>query len=471
MAAIDYRAELAALVHETPDDELEDLVRALTPKDREYIADLWEISARPKQIWRPGAVTTTLYLAGRGWGKTRTGAEAVHYVAARPELCGGEIAIVARTANDLHQTLIHGQSGIMACAEWRRPRYIKSDLLLVWPNGVTARLYSAEKPAAMRGPNPGFVWGDEIAHWKYDQEMYDMLRMANRGGDVAHRVFTTTPLGTPLIASLAYARDPVTKDLIPDPDAPGGYLPNPKTRIVRGHTRENEANLARGFVDELEDDYGGTRLGDQELGGAILLESPHACWSRGWIKRVPPDQVPPLVRTMVAVDPSGSQRDPAAEVGIAVVGLSQAGGLYVLADETGRMGVQQWTRRAIALAREWGAVLGAERNYGGDMVRDALARTPGSGSVRIVDLQASRSKRDRWSLAALKYEQGRVYHVTDDRGAPTSIKLEHQMTTQNPDAAGLKDRADALAWAIIGLTTNEERQRSASVWTDAAAWS
>jgi len=465
---IDPRVHLAEIIRETPDGELTRVLRGLSPVERRYVSDLWEIYARPKQIWRPTEHTTTLYLAGRGWGKTRTGAEAVHYVAQRPELCGGEIAIVARTSNDLHRTLVHGQSGIMACAEWRRPKYYKADLILEWPTGVTARLYSAEKPAAMRGPNPGFVWGDEIAHWQYDEEMYRQIRLANRGGGKARRIFTTTPLGTPLIAGLAYAKDPKTGELLRDES--GAYVPNADTRIIRGSTRENAANLAGGFVEELERDYAGTTTGRQELDGEILLESPHACWRQSWIRRCLPSEVPALVRTMVAVDPSGSSKDPAAEVGIVSAGLAADGTVYILGDLSGHMRPREWASVSVREAREHGAVLGAERNYGGDMVRETLAQVPGAHTLRIVDLEASRSKRDRWSVAAMRYEQGRVVHVSDEHGRPRSPKLETQMTSTNPDKSGLKDRADALAWAVIGLTHEARKRDDASVWTDASLW-
>lgn len=467
----DAREKLGALLREVPPDQLADVLATLSARERAIVADLWEVTARPEQIWRPTHHTITLYLAGRGWGKTATGAEATHYVAAHPELCGGVIGIVGRTANDVRQTILYGPSGIMSCAEWRRPRHWKADMILEWPNGVIARLFSAEKPESMRGPNIGWLWGDEVAHWQRDEEMADQIDLALRLGDSPRAVYTTTPLGTPLLARLAYVIDRETQQPVPDPDAPDGYAENPDTRIVRGHTRDNAAHLGRGFVDRLEARLGGTRLGQQELEGRILLDSPRAIWRRQWIRRCTPSQVPALARVVVAVDPSGSTRSSAAEVGIVVAGVSRSGDVYVLADASGSYSPREWSTRAVALARQYQASIVAERNYGGDMVRETLQRVPGAHLTRIEDAQATRSKRERWSVAALPYEQGRAYHVSKGTGDTSGTTvLEHQMTTTDPDGDGRKDRADALAWAIIALTQDEHAARAASVWTDANLW-
>lgn len=468
----DARERLGALLRSVPPNTLQAVLRTLSPSELEVVGDLWELTARPEQIWRPSKHTVTLYLAGRAWGKTRTGAEATHYVAAHPELCGGVIGIVGRTANDVNQTILYGPSGIMSCASWRRPRHHKSDMILEWPNGVIARLFSAEKPDSMRGPNIGWLWGDEVAHWQRDEAMADQIDLALRLGEHPRAIYTTTPLGTPLIARLAYDIDPDTGRPRPDPSAPDGRALNPDTRVIRGHTRENRGNLGRDYVERLERRIGGTRFGDQELAGAILLDSPRAIWRREWIRRATVDDVPRLARVVVAVDPSGSTRDAAAEVGIVVVGITQDEQVYVLADASGSYSPREWASRAIRMARQYSATVIAERNYGGDMVRETLSRVEGAHTVRIEDAQATRSKRERWSVAALPYEQRRVYHVSDHRGdARALLHLEHQMTTIDPDGDGRKDRADALAWAIIALTQDEGARRSASVWTDANLWS
>lgn len=467
----DARVALGELLRSTPDDLLADVLRSLTPSERAVVADLWEVSARPEQIWRPGPERVTLYLAGRGWGKTRTGAEATHYVAQRPELCDGVIGIVGRTANDVNQTILYGPSGIMRVPAWRQPRHFKSDMVLEWPNGVIARLFSAEKPDSMRGPNLGWLWGDEVAHWQRDEEMMDQIDYALRLGELPRAIYTTTPLGTPLVARLAYEIDPETQQPIADDASPDGYRPNPHTRIVRGHTRHNVANLGSGYLDNLERRFGGTRFGEQEMAGAILLDSPRAIWKRAWIRRVAPSAVPTLARVVVAVDPSGSTRDTAAEVGMVVAGVTADGAVYVLVDASGSMTPRAWASKAIGLARRHRATVVAERNYGGEMVREVLDRVQGAHLVRIEEAQAARSKRERWTVAALPYEQRRVYHVTDDVGGTRHLlQLEHQMTTTDPDGDGRKDRADALAWALIALTQEERAKRSASVWSDSNLW-
>ena len=104
------------------------------------------------------------------------------------------------------------------------------------------------------------------------------------------------------------------------------------TRRTHGTTRDNEPNLAPGFVADLEARYGGTRLGRQELDAEIIADVEGAQFKRDWIERTRVRAAPDLVRVVVAVDPPASKRG--AECGIVVAGLASSGAAYVLADRS-----------------------------------------------------------------------------------------------------------------------------------------
>jgi phage terminase large subunit-like protein len=214
-------AELLACVRP---DECETELAAMNDQQLEELRFEWEFWRRPEQTPPPGSWRVWLYLAGRGSGKTRTGAE---YVRASVIAGCRRIALVAPTAADARDVMVEGESGILAISPpLKRPLYEPSKRRVTWPNGAIATTYSADEPERLRGPQHDAAWCDEIGSWRYP-EAWDMLMFGLRLGDNPRVMVTTTPRPTRLI-----------KELIADPTVV----------LTRGSTYENEGNLAGPFL-------------------------------------------------------------------------------------------------------------------------------------------------------------------------------------------------------------------------------
>jgi predicted phage terminase large subunit-like protein len=381
----------------------------------------WHRIRRPSQAPPAGDWRTWLILAGRGWGKTRTGAE---WVLDRVEGGARRIALVARTAADIRDVMIEGESGILACAsESQRPTYEPSKRRLTWPNGAIATAYSADQPSLLRGPQHDSAWADELAAWEHADETWAMLMFGLRLGADPRVCVTTTPRPTQEIRDL---------------------VGQATTALTRGSTMENADNLAPGFLEEIVRRYEGTRLGRQELYAEILDDTPGALWTRAMLEAAYVDAAPELVRVVVAIDPAATAHEESDETGIVVAGRGVDGHAYVLADRSCRMSPDGWARRAVAAFDEHQADrIVAEVNNGGDMV-EAVVRTVRPG-VPYRKVHATRGKRLRAEPVAALYEQGRVHHVG------RLPELEDQLTSWTPEDAGSPDRLDALVWAITEL--------------------
>jgi predicted phage terminase large subunit-like protein len=376
-----------------------------------------------------------LVLAGRGFGKTRAGAEWV-----RGEIESGRrrcLALVGATERDVRKVMVEGESGLLAVAPpWFRPRYEPSKAQLVWPNGARAHLYSAERPDRLRGPQHDGAWADELAAWTALDATWSNLEMTLRAGADPRRVVTTTPRPRPLL-----------RDILADPG----------TAVARGSTFDNAAHLAPGFLKRLVRKYQGTRLGRQELMAEMLADAEGALWQRAALEVLRRPRAPALKRVVVAIDPAASTSEGAAETGIVVAGLGIDDDAYVLEDLSGRYSPDAWARAAIGAYRRHGAdrVIG-EVNNGGDMVQATLRAVDGTVSYRAV--RASRGKRARAEPVAALYEQGRVHHV----GAFPA--LEDQLTGWEPGGdLPSPDRLDAAVWALtelmLGPAASEPRLR------------
>lgn len=382
--------------------------------------------ARQSQRPPPGDWRVWLLLAGRGFGKTRAGAEIVRAVAERG--AARRIALVAPTAADTRNVMVEGESGLLAIAPDRsRPVYEPSLGRLTWSNGAIATAYSADEPNRLRGPQHDFAWCDELAAWRYPQA-WDMLMFGLRLGDDPRVVVTTTPRPIRLI-----------RDLLADP----------KVVVTRGRTVDNRANLAPAFLEQIVKRYEGTRLGRQELDAEILDDMPGALWRRETIELARTNHAPELLRVVVAIDPAATSTEGADETGIVVAGRDAAGRGYVLADASGRYAPAEWARAAIAaFAAHAADRVVAEVNNGGEMVEATLRMF--DPNVPFSAVRAARGKVVRAEPVAALYEQGRVHHV----GA--FPRLEDQMCafTGNFDrnTAGFSpDRVDALVWALTEL--------------------
>lgn len=375
---------------------------------------------RPEQVPPHGEWRTFLFLAGRGAGKTRAAAEWVHERASTPQT---RIAVVARTAADARDVCVEGESGILATAPpWRKPLYEPSKRRLSWPNGSQATVFSADEPDLLRGPQFHYCWADELAAWNRLEDTWSNLDMGLRLGTHPQVFVSTTPRPLPLIRRL---------------------MADQRSIVVRGRTVDN-LHLPASAIEALKARYGGTRLGRQELEGEILDDAPGALWRREWIEDARVEAAPELTRVVVAVDPAVTATEDSDETGVVVVGVSRAGDLYVLADYSGRLPVEQWAAKAISAYQLHQAdAIVVETNQGGDMARSILRQV--HRSVPITEVRASRGKQTRAGPVALRYEQGRVHHVG------RLDALEDQLVTWDPMSGSSPDRLDALVWGCTSL--------------------
>ena len=413
----DEATRLAAEIDDAP----------LPEDDAQAVLDDWRVWARPSQLPPPGDWRVWLLLAGRGFGKTRSGAEWVRGLAESG--AARRIALVAPTARDARLVMVEGESGLLAIAPAEaRPTFEPSKRQLTWPNGAIATLFSADEPDRLRGPQFDAAWCDELAAWRYP-EAWDMLMMALRLGQNPRVVVTTTPKPVKLIRALLAAPDCV---------------------VTRGGTQENANNLAPGFLAAILKQYEGTRLGRQELDAELLEDMPGALWSRDAIERARVEEAPALRRVVVAIDPAASAGDESDETGIVVAALGQDGHGYVLDDLSGRYSPHDWASRAIEAYRTHRADrIVAEVNNGGAMV-EATLRVFDAG-VSYKPVHASRGKLARAEPVAALYEQGRIHHV----GAFPALEDQMCAFTGGPLAhLASPDRVDALVWALSELMLN-----------------
>jgi phage terminase large subunit-like protein len=422
-------ASLAATVAALPAAERREVIGSLSPTQQAALLTDWRFWARPNQLPPDGDWRIWLVLAGRGFGKTRTGAETVRMWAESGKY--KRIALVAATSSDARDVMIEGESGILAiCPEANRPHYEPSKRRLTWPNGAIATAYTADEPERLRGPQHDAAWCDELAAWGY-VETWDMLMFGLRLGNDPRVVVTTTPKPLPIIRELIKAKS---------------------TAVTRGSTYENRANLAPAFLDEIVRKYEGTRLGRQELLAEVLDDVPGALWTRAMIDAAQTDACGDLMRVVIGVDPAISAVDESDLTGIVAAGQTFDGRGVVLGDYSCKDTPQGWAQRAVnAFWHHQADVLVAEANQGGDMVRATIAMVDPRVPVELV--HASRGKIVRAEPIAALYEQNRVRHI---RTAGLE-QLEDQMCSYAPGAMKKSpDRMDALVWAIWKLFIDVE---------------
>ncbi|GGE95092.1 DNA-packaging protein [Sphingomonas prati] len=410
-----------------PDAERRRMLRRLGEGAR-GLEHHWELWARPGQRAPPGDWRLWLMLGGRGFGKTRAGAEWVRaQLEGRP---GVQAALIGATYAEARAVMVEGESGLLAIAPAHvRPVWEPSLRRLRWPGGGTATVYSAAEPEALRGPQHHVAWADEIAKWKGGDAAWDNLAMGLRLGRLPRIVATTTPRPVPLVRRL---------------------IAMPGVVVTRGRTADNRANLADAFVATMDALYGGTRLGRQELDGELIEEIDGALWSRALIEACRRDVAVPAVRTVVAVDPPAGATATSDACGIVVVTLGADGVAQVVADASVQgASPEGWAQAVADAAAAHGADrVVAEANNGGAMVDSVLRAANRAMPVKLV--HASRGKVARAEPVAALYEAGRAVHV----GA--FPRLEDELAGLLSGGAYVgpgrsPDRADALVWAMTEL--------------------
>lgn len=421
---------IAERMAQLPEAQRQQIIDGLTLEQQQALLYEWAVWRRAKQTTPQGDWRKWLILAGRGFGKTRTGAEFI-----REQVMTGSaqfIALVGATAADVRDTMIEGQSGILSVfPPGQRPQYEPSKRRVTFHNGAVATAYSADEPDRLRGPNHDTAWADELAAWRY-ADAWDQLTLGLRIGQHPRVVVTTTPRPVPVIKQLVETKD-------------GSVV------VTRGSTFENISNLAPSFVSEMMRRYEGTTLGRQELHAEILDDVDGALWHRGPLDALRVHKAPALKRVVVAVDPAATNNASSNETGIVVAGVSSDGVGYVLDDRTIKGSPNEWGVAALAAFHQYQADrIVAEANQGGDMVAHTLRTVDKNAPIKLV--RASRGKRTRAEPIAAMYEQGRVRHV----GFLT--QLEDQMCGWVPDVSQSPDRVDALVWALTELMIEGNRQ-------------
>lgn len=426
-------AQLDWLVSEPPEVR-QRVIAALNQSELNEFDFHWVMQARKAQLPPPGAWRTWLIMAGRGFGKTRAGAEWVRLIAEKHS--DARIALVSASLAEARAVMVEGESGVLACcAPGQRPIFDASLRRLRFGNGAVAQLFSAAEPETLRGPQFSHAWCDEIGKWSLAHDRatraWDNLLMGLRLGSDPRIAVTTTPRAVPLVQRLLNG------------EAGGG------TVVTRGSTYDNAANLAPKFLDAIDAEYSGTQLARQEIAGEMLADIEGALWNRTMLERARDEATAvEFRRVVIAVDPPASSSGD--ECGIVVAGLGVDGLARVLADcSLARAQPDQWARAVANAAEHWSADrIIAEANQGGAMVESVLRTADSTLPVKLV--HASRGKIARAEPVAALYAAGRVKH----RGM--FAQLEDQLCGMmvGGDYAGpgrSPDRADALVWAINEL--------------------
>lgn len=436
------KSELAETLIALSDAERRAALKKLRPEQLRELEPYWEIWAHEGQKTPPGDWHTWVIMAGRGYGKTRAGAEWVRLVAESDPTA--RIALVGDSLGEARRVMVEGPSGLLAIPRPRwRPQFEPSKRQLTWPNGAVAMLYSAGEPESLRGPQHSHAWGDEIAKWSQShgraEAAWDNLLLGLRLGVRPQAVATTTPRAVPLLRRL---------------------LTQPDVAVTRGTTADNEDHLARGFLRSVKARFGRSLLARQELDGELIEEIEGALWSRALLESGR-EAIPTAdaVRIVIGVDPPASAQGDAC--GIVVCALGADGVGRVLADCSVRKPTpERWARAVAGAARVWSADrVVAEANQGGEMVRSVLRAADIALPIKLV--HASRGKVARAEPVAALYEAGRVRH------AGQFPELEDQlcglMAGGGYEGPGRSpDRADALVWAMTELMLG--RRREPRVW-------
>lgn len=401
------------------DDEDLELIDALLARLAIYN---WAATARPNQLTPPGDWQAWLILAGRGFGKTRTGAEQVRRWAKDYRY----VNLIGATADDARDIMIDGESGILAvCPQNERPEYLPSKRQLKWPNGAKSLIFTADEPERLRGKQHEKLWGDELGSWRYP-EAWDQAMLGLRLGDNPQAIVTTTPRPTKLIRDLIAATS---------------------THVTYGSTYDNRANLAATFFSKIISKYEGTRLGKQELEGKLLDDVVGALWSQSRIDELKVSEYPALTRIVVSIDPAVTSGEDADETGIAVQAKAIDGHAYLLEDISGRYTPLEWAKKAVDALDRWNAdVIIGEANNGGDLIESNLRVERPNVPYRKV--WASRGKVARAEPVSSLYEQGKVHHVG------SFAKLEDELTSMTSDGnagSASPNRADAVVWGMTEL--------------------
>ncbi len=407
-----------------PNEQLFVLVGMKEPEKREFLSR-WHEWAHAGQ--RPVGDDWRIWLimAGRGFGKTRAGSEWVS------ELARGDgtrrFALIGATIDDVRNVMIEGESGLIAVArKEEKVTYNSGKGEVTFPSGALAHVYSAEAYEKLRGPEHSFAWCDELAKWNYPEKAWDNMILGLRLGENPRVLVTTTPRPIPLLRRIL----------------------SQAGTILRGGATADNYNLPSSFIAMVQAQYGGTRLGRQELEGELIAEIAGALWTRDMIEQSRTADIPEMRRIVIAVDPPITAGGDAC--GIIAAGLGEDGCAYVLADHSvSGLSPEGWALAVAGAAQAWNAdrVI-AEGNQGGEMVESTLRAANRSMNVKRV--MARHGKSARAEPVAALFESGRArfagsFRELEDELCGMIIGGGYEGPGRSPD------RADALVWAMHEL--------------------
>ena len=395
------------------------------------------VQARPDQIEPEGEWGTWLIQSGRGWGKTRTGSEWIVWQAVNNP--NTRWAVVAPTYSDVRDTCIEGVSGIRAVLDRYRMsgNWNRSLGEVILKNGSRIKLFSADQPERLRGPQHHGAWVDELAAWRYMEECWNQLKFGLRLGEHPKIVATTTPKPSKFLKMIAE---------------------DPQTVVTRGSTFDNAANLSGQALIELKLRYEGSRMGRQELYGELIEDVEGALWTAKNLEETRVLKAPEMERIVVGVDPAMSNTEDSDHTGIITVGKGVDGHFYVLADHTLKGTPDQWARQvAIAFYAAKADHIVIEINQGGDL-NESVLRTV-DPDLPIKKVHATRGKRIRAEPVSALSEQHRVHLVGNHQD------LEDELTGWSPESADSPDRLDAFVWAMTALMQGRTIAPAAAIMT------
>jgi phage terminase large subunit-like protein len=387
----------------------------------------WQMQARPEQLCPPGDWKIWLILAGRGFGKTRTGAETIRNWVITG--CYKRICLLSHSFEEGRSIMIEGESGLLSISPKEEGvQHFSSKRQLIWPNAAVATVYSAQSPEHLRGPQFDAAWIDEFAKFHDPEAVFDQLMFCLRLGTCPRIIITTTPRPVPFLKQLMQRQD---------------------CFVTRGSTYQNKENLSASYLEQLSTRYAGTRLGAQEIEGHLFEDTAGALWKPSFLLH---EASPPqLSRIIVAIDPAVTHGEKSDETGIVVVGKDEKGRGYVLEDLSGRYSPIEWIDLAVrAFHRHCADRIVAEVNNGGDMVENLLHTLHPHIPYKAV--RATRGKYRRAEPIAALYEQGKIFHTK------TFLELEEQLLNYTPQSTSSPDRLDALVWGLTFLFAFEEKR-------------
>lgn len=381
----------------------------------------WDKLAREKQKLPEGDWRTWLILAGRGFGKTRSGAEGVRKLIA---MGYKRIALIANSFAEARSVMIEGESGLLSITpESEGLTFNPSKKMLRWKNGAAARIYTACNKEELRGAQFDCVWIDELAKFKNAQEVMDQVSMCLRIGPKPRLIVTTTPRPISVIKDLCIKDD---------------------TILTTGTSYENKDNLSVDFIEHIRSTFEGTAIGAQEI-YAEIIENDKAWWSYDLLRNCQVNQATELSTIVIAVDPALTNNNESDETGIIVAGKNNKGDFFILEDASGKYETIDWCKKVVKLYYQHGArQIVVESNSVGKMA-EQLIRTF-DHKVNILNARASLSKADRALPVLSLYQQHRVFHTK-------GLKILEDQMVKYPNIKGSPDRLDALVWAITTLAS------------------